>query len=403
MVTIGYGVPDPYYNECYEGALVITIQSLLQYFLNALVIGAVFVRLTRPQARANTILFSDKAVIQQRDGAFYFMFQVCEAKHHDLLEAHVRCYCVRRDRKGDTKYATLPMRLQHPDDDKGAMMLTTLPQQIVHRIDHWSPLSPSWDNIEQQRRAQAGQRRQGSSSDPSSFANLSKDKVFQSAKESPLSPQPGFWGSDTWIEVPQRQIDCDQGSRDSCVCTVCGESFQSLELLRRHTEYQAAQDEASGAPAELRHRAWTLEDFQSWGWTLVEECSSRVLGGSGPGSVASASLSSGVEVALIGPSREEIQNFITQQAHIEVLVLVEGIEPTTSSTIQARHSYLFPEDVAWNMKYVDCLRPGTADRPCAVDLSFFHELMPYEPFEIGRGAHWMTMPAAVSKDIEVNI
>jgi len=85
MVTIGYGTPDPYYNDCWEGTFVLTFQSLLQYFLNALVIGSVFVRMTRPQARSNTILFSDKAVIQVIDNAFYLMFQVCEAKHHDLL------------------------------------------------------------------------------------------------------------------------------------------------------------------------------------------------------------------------------------------------------------------------------------------------------------------------------
>merc|ERR1712032_227908 len=106
-------------------------------------------------------------------------------------------------------------------------------------------------------------------------------------------------------------------------------------------------------------------------------------------------VSGGMEVALAGPAKEELQTFLSQQAHIEVLVLVEGIEPTTSSTIQARHSYLFPEDVAWNKEFVDCLRPGTLDRPCAVDLSFFHELVPLGScVETRNCSTWITLPGA---------
>ena len=37
---------------------------------------------------------------------------------------------------------TKTMRLQHPDDELGGMLLLAVPQIVSHRIDHWSPLCP---------------------------------------------------------------------------------------------------------------------------------------------------------------------------------------------------------------------------------------------------------------------
>jgi hypothetical protein len=34
------------------------------------------------------------------------------------------------------------MRLQHPDDELGAMLLMNLPSVVVHAVDNWSPLAP---------------------------------------------------------------------------------------------------------------------------------------------------------------------------------------------------------------------------------------------------------------------
>lgn len=345
MVTIGYGVKDPNFNDCFEGTIVLTVQSLLQYFLNAVVIGSVFVRLTRPQARCNTILFSNKAVIQQVRGALYFSFQVCEAKHHDLLEAHVRCYCIRHDRRASRTCQVFPMRLQQPDDTMGGMLLLTLPSQIVHRIDNWSPLSPSWEELQRKRLHPPTLQRATSQT--------------STATQPTLGAQPSFWAP-TWPEVPRRQADAEQGERDACACPTCGESFQTLGQLQLHAEYQAAQDSQSGVPLELRHRRWTAEDFQSWGWTLPEEPSQQ---------------GRSCTDAVAGPSRQDLAEFLSER-YVEVLVLIEGIEPTTSCTLQARHSYVVPDDVAWDMEFTDCCLMGSSDHPCAVDLSLFHELVP---------------------------
>jgi len=112
------------------------------------------------------------------------MFQLSELRKHQLVEAHVRVYCVRHEREGknlrarreeegggevgggttarkrvdgnrraqdryevDTAYfQTHNVRLQHPDDELGAFLLMALPNVVVHRVDEWSPLCapPLW-------------------------------------------------------------------------------------------------------------------------------------------------------------------------------------------------------------------------------------------------------------------
>merc|ERR1740121_1602547 len=95
MTTIGYGVPDPYMQGCWQGAMVITSQCLLNLLLTALLIGLIFQGISRPQSRASTILFSDKATINSINGVHYLQFRICDLRiQHALIEPHVRCYCV---------------------------------------------------------------------------------------------------------------------------------------------------------------------------------------------------------------------------------------------------------------------------------------------------------------------
>jgi uncharacterized membrane protein YgcG len=171
MVTIGYGVPkdDPYLNECGYALPLIFVQSVLGCLYDAVCMGLVFSRMSRVNKRATTILFSDKAIVRfTPHGVPYFMFQVCEMRKHQLIEAHVRCYAFLRplstgggsgSGSGGSgsggggsgsgsgsgkrrKFITKTMRLEHPDDELGGLILLAAPQIIAHRIDHWSPLCP---------------------------------------------------------------------------------------------------------------------------------------------------------------------------------------------------------------------------------------------------------------------
>jgi hypothetical protein len=123
MTTVGYGLPTNYMNGCVEGMLVLTVQSVLSAVVGAVVVGGFWLRVSRVQARASTVVFSDKAVVQEIRGSLYFMFQVCELRKHQLVEAHVRCYALQQK----PSFAALTMRLQRPDDQLNSLLLLAVP------------------------------------------------------------------------------------------------------------------------------------------------------------------------------------------------------------------------------------------------------------------------------------
>lgn len=346
MVTIGYGVPDPYMNGCWQGALVLTSQSLAQLFLVAFVIGMIFQRLSRPQSRACTILFSKSAVINDIDGAHYFMFRVCDLRvHHTLLEAHVRVYC---GHEHPTRgYELLPMRLEHPDDDLGGSLLLTIPFTVVHRIDAWSPLAP-----------QCAHKLSAPSDDATSSASCTPVYATPSITLSEQHRREHSWRlqheqlrTTAWPGSLQRHVDCETGNRQGCVCPTCGSSFGTARMLKLHCKYNARGDALNGQPEELRHKELTHEEMRR----LSHE----------------------------DPTREEIRAHLKNGYH-EVVAIIEGIEPTTSCTVQARHSYLLgpkglgkEKDFHWEMDFTECVTlPRDSTKGLVLDIANFHSLKP---------------------------
>lgn len=95
ITTLGYGVPDPYYNDCVGGVFVLTSQLLIGLIFEIVLTGVIFARIARPTRRAATIVFSNKAVLREHDGKWYFQLQVTDQRNHQLVEAHIRlCKCL---------------------------------------------------------------------------------------------------------------------------------------------------------------------------------------------------------------------------------------------------------------------------------------------------------------------
>jgi len=368
MVTIGYGVSDPYMQGCWQGPVILTTQSLLQMLISACLIGVIFQSLSRPQARANTIIFTNKAVVRTIDGATYLMFRICDLRfQHALIEPHVRCYCAHvHPERGMTME---PLRLMQPDDDFGGSLHPTLPTTVVHRIDGWSPLAPNRVRDARGSRGSRGMSRYSSASAssaasteerisgvPGPMKNSAVAAARNIAKSGPLIRMK------RWPVTAQRQADAETGNRSGCYCPTCGSEFGTLEQLRVHCAYTAVSDEASGFPEEVRHKP--LEE-ESAGGANFEEL-----------------------VSCPEPKRDDIRDHLAE-GYFELVVLVEGTEPSTASTLQARHSYVVGgagNDVAWDCDFVECCsfqnKAGQARR-LAVDLGKFHNLVerPYEEEE----------------------
>ncbi|TMW65139.1 hypothetical protein Poli38472_009306 [Pythium oligandrum] len=262
IMTIGYGAPtnDIFYGGCSTMAVLLTLESFAGIFLDSICIGMFYARFARANKRAQTVMFSNTAVIRKIRGEYYFMLQVCERRKHQLVEAHVRLYAMRHvlahDGSPDMLYQSHQMRVQQPDDDTGAMLLIALPQVIVHRIDPWSPLFPP--------------------------ECLPTEGHYP--RVCPSYPDPS-----------QRMIDIENGNRDG-----------------------------------------------------------------------------GADVPYKKPTRMQIMNHL-RKTELEVIVVLEGIDGSTSNTMQARHSYT-DEEIAWDSTFENCV----SKTPEGVLINFdrFHLLRP---------------------------
>ncbi|CCI45652.1 unnamed protein product [Albugo candida] len=277
LFTIGFGTNggDVFFGDCVWMQVVITMESLVGIFLDALAIGVLFQRFAKGQARANTIVLSTKACVRRLRGSYYFMIQVCEMRKHQLVEAHVRMYAIRHDHFYGQPYyfQSYPMRVQHPDDDIGGMLLLALPSVVVHRIDAWSPLFPQ----------------KSCKHNPSHHHDASNSYLF---------PEPLC-----------RQADADNGDRE----------------CRERQRHKSDQSDISD-----HDRIKTSSD-------------------------------------AIG---DMIHHW--KESQLEVIVLIEGIDAVTSSTIQVRQSYR-QEDIVFNHQFENCVSICPKSGGAVIDFNRFHE------------------------------
>eukprot|EP00545_Synedropsis_sp_CCMP1620_P007226 CAMPEP_0119023742 /NCGR_PEP_ID=MMETSP1176-20130426/30560_1 /TAXON_ID=265551 /ORGANISM="Synedropsis recta cf, Strain CCMP1620" /LENGTH=440 /DNA_ID=CAMNT_0006978865 /DNA_START=87 /DNA_END=1409 /DNA_ORIENTATION=+ len=149
MTTIGYGVSDYYFGDCWTPLLLVLFQSCCAITFQSIAIGLLFQRISRGQKRSKTIIFSDKAVVRKVKGVPHFMCRIGELRRQHLIEVTVRCYCLKHERylrnPGQVETAhflTRHLKLHYPDESLGSHLLMSLPQVIVHRMDATSPLVP---------------------------------------------------------------------------------------------------------------------------------------------------------------------------------------------------------------------------------------------------------------------
>lgn len=289
-MTIGWGIPTPYFkypgnkSGCILGAVVVLAHTLTMHVQNALLIGVLYARTSRGTLRASSMRFSSKAVIREVQGRFYFMFQVVEGRKHQLTEAKTRCYVVlsERDPKtGALSFQQRTLRLLHPDDELGGMLLPAVPSLVVHEIDAWSALC-------------------------------------ERPEESPTHAR----------VFPAR--------------------------LRRAADDADAESDEEGS-----------EDDSHMG---LRRGMSRAV----------STMSS--RRRSYHPTREHIEAFFAK-TWVEVVVLVEGNEPVTATSIQARYSYR-NEDIRFDAAFAPCVT-RESNGQCVLHFERFEDLIPAPPSDTG--------------------
>jgi potassium inwardly-rectifying channel subfamily J len=142
--TIGYGsrmIED----KCLEAYLLLMIQSCFGVFIQSLLTGLVFAKLSRPKRRAKTMMFSKNGVICQRDGELFLLFRVGDMRKTPIIQTSIRAVMVksRYTKEGELiPLCQYPLELETETSSSASenFILLSWPITVVHRINVTSPL-----------------------------------------------------------------------------------------------------------------------------------------------------------------------------------------------------------------------------------------------------------------------
>ncbi len=131
FATIGYGAMYP----LSDGAnLLVTAESAVSLFFNAVVTGLAFAKFARPTAR---VIWSKGAVVSDRDGVPTLMFRVANERINHVVEATLRLALIRTDitQEGERVRRIIDMSLVRNSSPSFLLTWTAM-----HQIKPGSPL-----------------------------------------------------------------------------------------------------------------------------------------------------------------------------------------------------------------------------------------------------------------------
>ncbi|XP_026227504.1 G protein-activated inward rectifier potassium channel 3-like isoform X2 [Anabas testudineus] len=138
--TIGYGARtvSP---ACHEGVLLVMMQCIVGSMIDALMVGCMFVKISRPKKRAETLLFSRTCVIANRDDQLCLMFRLGDLRESHMVDAKVRAKLIKSRQTAEGEFLPLEQTEINLGYETGSDRLFLVePQVIQHSIDCNSPL-----------------------------------------------------------------------------------------------------------------------------------------------------------------------------------------------------------------------------------------------------------------------
>ncbi|XP_070839298.1 G protein-activated inward rectifier potassium channel 3-like [Chaetodon trifascialis] len=140
--TIGYGSRMVTAN-CPEGAMILMVQSILGSIIDALMVGCMFVKISRPQQRAQTLIFSKHCVICERDDKLCMLFRIGDLRESHMVDAKIRAKLIKSRQTKEGEFIPLEQsEINLGYDTGGDRLLLVEPQTITHII---SDSSPFWE------------------------------------------------------------------------------------------------------------------------------------------------------------------------------------------------------------------------------------------------------------------
>ncbi|XP_061595165.1 G protein-activated inward rectifier potassium channel 2-like [Cololabis saira] len=137
--TIGYGY-RMVTAHCPEGTLLLMVQSILGSIIDALMVGCMFVKISRPQQRAQTLIFSKHCVICERDGKLCLLFRIGDLRESHMVDAKIRAKLIKSRQTKEGEFIPLEQsEINLGYDTGGDRLLLVEPQTITHIINESSP------------------------------------------------------------------------------------------------------------------------------------------------------------------------------------------------------------------------------------------------------------------------
>lgn len=137
--TIGYGSRMVTAN-CPEGVILLMVQSILGSIIDALMVGCMFVKISRPQQRAQTLIFGKHCVICERDEKLCMLFRIGDLRESHMVDAKIRAKLIKSRQTKEGEFIPLEQsEINLGYDTGGDRLLLVEPQTITHVINESSP------------------------------------------------------------------------------------------------------------------------------------------------------------------------------------------------------------------------------------------------------------------------
>ena len=141
QTTIGYGGRQVT-PECPEGVICLIIQCIIGLLISSSMLGLIFAKISKPQKRRSTVVFSRHAVVAPRDGQMCLMIRVADFRKTQLLESHIRVHLLRRYISSEGEEIGCykrPLPFIYDGDEDCDKLPLFVPVVLVHVIDKDSP------------------------------------------------------------------------------------------------------------------------------------------------------------------------------------------------------------------------------------------------------------------------
>ena len=144
QTTIGYGGRQVT-PECPEGVVLLVFQTLVGVFINCSLLGLIFVKISRPRNRKDTVIFSSVATICSRDSKLCLMFRISDIRKRILYDCNLRGLLIHPKWSKEGEYlpynvSDLKLTIDNLQQEYAIRVLPFIPLTMMHLIDEESPL-----------------------------------------------------------------------------------------------------------------------------------------------------------------------------------------------------------------------------------------------------------------------